>query len=232
MFSRDRLFATPLSRTTLSARLLCPGNSPGKNPGSSHVRLFATPRTVAYRAPPSMGNYRQEYWNGLPFPSPGEFPDPGMEPGSPALQADALASEPQGKQEYRSGWLFPSPGDLPHLQIKQCPLQCRHILYYLSHQGSPYITLSAMEIVEMSGKFKLCFLEYHGIFFPNIFQRVDCIFFSPNIKFLAMATHSSENPRDGGAWWAAVYGVTQSWTRLKRLSSSSSKYLISYTVSN
>ena len=85
--------------------------------------------------------------------------------------------------------------------------------------GKLRYNVSAMEIDEMSGKFKLSFLEYHGIFFPNIFQRVDCIFFSPNIKFLAMATHSSENPRDGGAWWAAVYGVTQSWTRLKQLSS-------------
>ena len=40
---------------------------------------------------------RQEYWDGLPFPSPGDLPDPGIEPGSPALQADSLASEPPGK---------------------------------------------------------------------------------------------------------------------------------------
>ena len=75
---------------------------------------------------------------------------------SPAMQAHSLLSEPPGKSRYN---------------------------------------VSAMEIVEMSGKFKLCFLEYHGIFFPNILyasiefmdmqiQRVDCIFFSPNIKFL------------------------------------------------
>ena len=44
-----------------------------------------------------MGFYRQEYWSGLPFPSPGDFPDPGIEPRSPALQADALTSEPPGK---------------------------------------------------------------------------------------------------------------------------------------
>ena len=59
----------------------------------SHVRLFATPWTVAYQAP-SMGFSRQEYWSGLPFPSPGDLPDPGIEPGSPTLQADALPSEP------------------------------------------------------------------------------------------------------------------------------------------
>ena len=62
----------------------------------SRVRLFATPWTVAYQAPPSMGFSRQEYWSGLPFPSPGDLPDPGMEPGSPELQADALPSEPPG----------------------------------------------------------------------------------------------------------------------------------------
>ena len=61
----------------------------------SHVRLFVTPWTVAYQVPPSMAFSRQEYWNGLPFPSP-DLPDPGMEPGSPALQADALLSESPG----------------------------------------------------------------------------------------------------------------------------------------
>ena len=63
----------------------------------SHVRLFATPWTVANQAPLSMGFSRQQYWSGLPFPSPGNLPDPGMEPGSPALQVDALPSEPPGK---------------------------------------------------------------------------------------------------------------------------------------
>ena len=60
----------------------------------SHVRLFVTPWTVAHQAPPSMEFSRQEYCSGLPFPSPGDLPDPGIEPGSPALQAHALPSEP------------------------------------------------------------------------------------------------------------------------------------------
>ena len=60
----------------------------------SHIWLFAIPWTVVYQAPPSMGFSRQEYWRGLPFPSPGDLPDPGIEPRSPALQADALPSEP------------------------------------------------------------------------------------------------------------------------------------------
>ena len=51
----------------------------------SHVRLFATPWTVAYQNLPSMGFSRQEYWSGLPFPSPGDPPDPGIEPGFPVL---------------------------------------------------------------------------------------------------------------------------------------------------
>ena len=52
---------------------------------SLSARLFATPGTVAYQAPPSMGFSRQEYWNGLPFPSPRDLPDPGIEPRSPTL---------------------------------------------------------------------------------------------------------------------------------------------------
>ena len=63
----------------------------------SCVRLFVTPWTVAYQAPPSLGFSRQEYWSGLLFPSPGDLPDPGIEPGSQALQADTLPSEPPGK---------------------------------------------------------------------------------------------------------------------------------------
>jgi len=51
---------------------------------------------IAYHAPPSMGFSRQEYWSGLPFPSPGDLPDPGIKPGSPELQADSLPSEPPG----------------------------------------------------------------------------------------------------------------------------------------
>ena len=92
----------------------------------SRVQLFPIPWTVTYQAPPSMEFSRQEYWSGLPFPSPGDLPNPGIEPRSPALQADTLPSEPPGKprryrfsrQEHWSGLPFPSPGDLPHPGIK------------------------------------------------------------------------------------------------------------------
>ena len=57
---------------------------------------------VACPVPPSMGFPRQEYWSGLPFPSPGHLPNLGIEPGSPALQADSLPSEPPGNLYYCS----------------------------------------------------------------------------------------------------------------------------------
>ena len=83
-----------------------PSEPPGKLSvkSLSRVRLFATPWTAAYQAPPSMGFSRQECWSGLPLPSPGDPPDPGIEPWSPGLQADALPSEPPG-----------SPREVPRL---------------------------------------------------------------------------------------------------------------------
>ena len=70
---------------------------PFKVKSLSHVQLFLTQWTVAYQASPSIGFSRQEYWSGLPFPSPGDLPDPGIEPRSSTLEADALRSEPPGK---------------------------------------------------------------------------------------------------------------------------------------
>ena len=58
---------------------------------------FAIPWTEAHQVPLSMGFSRQEYWSGSPFPSPEDLPDPGIEHGSPTLQADSLPSEPPGK---------------------------------------------------------------------------------------------------------------------------------------
>ena len=67
----------------------------------SHVRLIAIPWTVACQAPPFMEFSRQEYWSGLPFPSPGDLPNLGIEPRSPTLQADALPSELPGKMSLQ-----------------------------------------------------------------------------------------------------------------------------------
>ena len=69
----------------------------------SCVGLFVTLWTADYQALPSMGFSRQEYWSGLPFPSPGDLPNPGIEPRSPALQTDPLPSELPGKPKKHLG---------------------------------------------------------------------------------------------------------------------------------
>ena len=63
----------------------------------SHVRLFATALTVACQAPLTIGFSQQEYWNGLAFPPPGDLPDSGIKPASPALAGGFFTIEPPGK---------------------------------------------------------------------------------------------------------------------------------------
>ena len=141
----------------------------------SRVRLFVTPWTAAYQAPPSMGFSRQEYWSGLPFPSLGDLPDPGIEPRSPALKTDALLPEPPGK----------------HFLLRRSLIGC-----------SPWGRKESDVTERLHFHFSLsCIGEGNG-------DPLQC--------------SCLENPREGGASWAAVYGVAQSQTRLKRFSSSSS----------
>ena len=83
------------------------------------VQLFATPWTVAYQAPPSMGFSWQEYRSGLPCPSPGDLPDPGIKPRTPALQADALTSEPSSRRLLISWLQSPSAVILETLLISK-----------------------------------------------------------------------------------------------------------------
>ena len=121
----------------------------------SFVQLFAIPWTVAYQASPSIGFSRQEYCSGLPFPSPGDLPNPGIEPGSPALEADALTSERPGKPKIMvisgpiSSWQIDgetvetvrdfiflgskitADGDCSH-EIKRCFLLGRKVMTTLS----------------------------------------------------------------------------------------------------
>ena len=68
----------------------------------NRVQIFMTPWTVGHHVPLFMGFSRQEYWSGLPFPSPGDLPNPGIEPRSPALQVDSLPSELPGKPKEHS----------------------------------------------------------------------------------------------------------------------------------
>ena len=103
----------------------------------SRVQL-CDPMDCSLQAPPSMGFYRQQYWSGLPFPSPGNLPDPGIEPRSPALQVDSLPAEPQGKPKNTG------VGSLSLLQqifltqeLNRGLLNCRQILYQVRYQGSP-----------------------------------------------------------------------------------------------
>ena len=104
----------------------------------SRVRLFANPWTVAHQAPPSMDFSRQEYWSGLPFPSPGDLPDPGIEPQSPALWADALPSEPQGSPFFPCSPLTPS---LPCRFLLRAPALKKRILGSNSAPGRPIFFL-------------------------------------------------------------------------------------------
>ena len=92
----------------------------------SRVQLFATPWTIARQAPPSIGFSRHEYWGELPFPSPEDLPDSGIQPQSPAMQADALSSEPQGSCYTAKFW-----GNLLH-----CMDNTQSILRFLRHSNS------------------------------------------------------------------------------------------------
>ena len=113
----------------------------------SRVWLFVTLWTVAYQAPPSMGFSRQEYWSGLPLPSPGDLPDPGIEPGSPAFQADALPLSHQGnqgpaysKQSYPNSAFPSSHGLLPSWGLPWWPCN-RYSSLYL-YQCLPWVVSS------------------------------------------------------------------------------------------
>ena len=103
----------------------------------SPVRLFATLWTAARQAPVSMGFSRREHWSGLPCPPPGDLPNPGIEPRSPALQVDSLLSEPTAKPK-NTGMCSLSllQGIFPTQESNWGLLHCKQILYQLSHQGS------------------------------------------------------------------------------------------------
>ena len=94
------VFTYPFFSTKMYQNHLSPGTIFGEVKLLSHVHLFVTLWTVVRQASPSMGFSRPEYWSGLPFPSLGDLPDPGIKPGSPTLQADSLPSEPPGSQYF------------------------------------------------------------------------------------------------------------------------------------
>ena len=69
-----------------------------------------------------MGFSRQEYWSGMPFPSPGDLPDPGIEPKPPALRADALPSEPPGPTKDQTCTLHIGRQSPNHLTVREVPV--------------------------------------------------------------------------------------------------------------
>ena len=119
---------------------------------------IVTPWTVAYQAPQSMEFSRQKYWSGLPFPSPGDLPNPGIEPRSPTLQANALPSELPAKPHGLYTTLNPKPNPNPNSPSQNTGvgnlsllqgifptqgsnpglLHCKQILYQLNHPGSTF----------------------------------------------------------------------------------------------
>ena len=142
------------------------------------------------------GILRQEYWSGLPFPSPGDIPDPGIEPGSPALKADSLPSEPPRKLSGKC-WFLSTINRLSHAPF---------------HLNIP-------PTVSPSSKFPLAiYLKVNLIKFvfklgPNHIQQ--------RRQWHPTPVLLPGKSQGRGAWWAAVHGVAKSRTRLKWLSSSS-----------
>ena len=99
----------------------------------SRVQLFATPWTIQ-----SMAFSRPEYWSGQPFPSPGDLPNPGIKPTSPALWVDSLPAEPQGKPKNTGVGSLPLHQQIfLTLELNQDLMYCRQILYQLSYERSP-----------------------------------------------------------------------------------------------
>ena len=157
----------------------------------SRVRLFATPWTVAYQAPPSMGFSRQECWSGLPFPSSGIFPTQESNLGLPHCRQMLYRRSHHSNSQILCLHSNSSHSLRPNLH-PICALQS-----WNSHNASNLITTEWLHF-----HFSLsCIGEGNGILL-----QCSCL----------------ENPRDRGAWWAAVHGVAQSRTWLKWLSSSSS----------
>ena len=125
------------------------------------------PWTVAYQASPSIGFSRQGYWSGLPFPSPGDLPNPGIEPGSSALEADALTSEPPGKPNVSA----------TAKSLQSCPTLCDPI--DSSPPGSPISGILQAKNTEVVCHFLLQCVKVKSESevaqsFPTLSNPMDC----------------------------------------------------------
>ena len=136
-----------------------------------------------------MGFSRQEYWCGLLSPSPGDLPNPGIEPRAPALQVDSLPSEPPGKSKNtRVGSLSLLQGNFLTQKLNQDLLHCRWILYQLSYQGSPeYFALLPLEDLNPS-------LPHDRQGYPPLYKQVIMLhIISPGLFFIIRSLYLSIN---------------------------------------
>ena len=138
----------------------------------SRVGLFETPWTIQ-----SIEFSRPEYWSGDPFPSPGDLPNPEIEPRFPALQVNSSPAEPQGKPKNTGvgslsllHWIFLTQ------KSKQGLLHFRRILYQLSYQGSPNEGLTGIKIKSMPERISQhCFVFY--VYFCKLPHNILLILF-------------------------------------------------------
>ena len=145
---------------------------------------------MARQASLTMGFSRPEYWSRVPFPSPGDLPNPETEPRSLTLQADSLPAKPQQKpKNIGVGGLYLLQGIFPTQESNQDLLHCRQILYQLCYEGSPRSLL----VIYFTHSSVYMFGEGNG----NPLQY-SCL----------------ENFMERGAWRAALHVVAKSRTRL------------------
>ena len=175
----------------------------------SRVQLSMTPWTVAHQAPLSMGFPRQECWSGLPCSTPRGLPDPEIEPASlafPSLAGRFFTSLPPGKHLSYQRVTLNQWEDSKHIfwiwQWHPTPV----LLPGNSHGWRSLVGCSPWRHEESDTTERL---HFH-FSFSHIEEG----------NGTPLQCSCLESPRGGGAWWAAVYGVAQNWTRLKWLSSS------------
>ena len=159
----------------------------------------ATPWTIAYQASPSMVFSKQEYWSGLPFPSPGDLPNPGIKPRSPALRADALPSRPPNKMQQNFVWL--SRQGLGTLQLQDLLswnlTAMDRSLGYLARKDTEHFSWQPQRTLECpwghlrAAKAPDCIREFGGgqqmFQFQNYWQRND-----PSLKALILGMFCSQ----------------------------------------
>ena len=184
-----------------------------------------------------MGFSRQEYWRGLPFPSPGDLPNTGIEPMSPILAGRFFTTRATWEACYPFnhlliwGVLLLSCGLILVLILRKSHnlfaflLDTEDIIFVsVTHRRRQWHTTPVLLPGKSHGQRSLVGCSPWGREESDTTERLHS-YFSPSCigggNGNPLQCSCLENPRDGGAWWAAIYGVTQNRTRLKRLSSSS-----------